>query len=49
MTTNNYLEYFLTLLGWLINNCLRDVLLGTGLFDLPLVFKVIGSWLRVRD
>ncbi len=49
MTTNSYLEYFLTLLGWLINNGLWDVLLGTGLFALPLVFKVIGIWLRVRE
>ncbi|MDQ9315773.1 conjugal transfer protein TraG N-terminal domain-containing protein, partial [Escherichia marmotae] len=49
MTTNSYLEYFLTLLGWLINNGLWDVLLGTGLFALPLGFKVIGIWLRVRE
>ncbi|EPB2022180.1 conjugal transfer protein TraG N-terminal domain-containing protein [Escherichia coli] len=49
MTTNSYLEYFLTLLGWLINNGLWNVLLGTGLFALPLVFKVIGIWLRVRE
>ena len=38
MTTNNYLEYFLTLLGWVVNNGLWDVLIGTGLFALPLVF-----------
>ena len=49
MTTNNYLEYFLTLLGWVVNNGLWDVLIGTGLFALPLVFKVIGIWLKVRE
>ncbi|EFE8186585.1 conjugal transfer protein TraG, partial [Escherichia coli] len=49
MTTNNYLEYFLTLLGWLVNNGLWDLLIGTGLFALPLAFKVIGIWLKVRE
>lgn len=49
MTTNSYLEYFLTLLGWLVNNGLWDVLVSTGLFVLPLVFKVVGIWLKVRE
>lgn len=49
MLTNSYLEYFLTLLGWIINNGIWDILLGTGLFVLPLVFKVAGIWLKVRE
>ncbi|ELF4281886.1 conjugal transfer protein TraG N-terminal domain-containing protein [Salmonella enterica] len=49
MTTNSYLEYFLTLLGWLVNNGLWDVFVSTGLFALPLVFKVVGIWLKVRE
>jgi hypothetical protein len=49
MLTNSYLEYFLTLLGWVINNGIWDILLGTGLFLLPLVFKVVGIWLKVRE
>ncbi|HBD1844096.1 TPA: conjugal transfer protein TraG N-terminal domain-containing protein [Salmonella enterica] len=49
MTTNSYLEYFLTLLGWVINNGLWNVLLGTGLFAAPLAFKVVGIWLKVRE
>ncbi|QMR42928.1 conjugal transfer protein TraG N-terminal domain-containing protein [Klebsiella aerogenes] len=49
MLTNSYLEYFLTLLGWVINNGIWDILLGTGLFVLPLVFKVAGIWLKVRE
>ncbi len=49
MTTNSYLEYFLTLLGWVINNGLWNVLLSTGLFVLPLAFKVVGIWLKVRE
>jgi hypothetical protein len=49
MLTNSYLEYFLTLLGWIINNGIWDILLGTGLFVLPLVFRVVGIWLKVRE
>lgn len=49
MTTNSYLEYFLTLLGWVINNGLWNVMLSTGLFALPLAFKIVGIWLRVRE
>ncbi|REF26075.1 hypothetical protein BDD26_0644 [Xenorhabdus cabanillasii] len=37
MTTNSYLEYFLTLLGWVVNNGLWHMLIATGLFTLPLV------------
>ncbi|MCA6220300.1 conjugal transfer protein TraG N-terminal domain-containing protein [Photorhabdus antumapuensis] len=49
MTTYSYLEYFLTLLGWMVNNGLWNVLLATGLFVLPLTFKIIGIWLKVRE
>ncbi|MEG3127001.1 conjugal transfer protein TraG N-terminal domain-containing protein [Pantoea cypripedii] len=49
MTTNSYLEYFLTLLGWVINNGLWNIMLSTGLFTLPLAFKVLGIWLKVRE
>ncbi|OKO99583.1 conjugal transfer protein TraG N-terminal domain-containing protein [Xenorhabdus eapokensis] len=49
MTTNSYLEYFLTLLGWIINNGLWNILLSTGLFVVPLLFKVVGIWLKVRE
>ncbi|MBC8947293.1 conjugal transfer protein TraG N-terminal domain-containing protein [Xenorhabdus indica] len=49
MTTNSYLEYFLTLLGWVVNNGLWHILIATGLFTLPLVIKVITIWLKVRE
>lgn len=49
MMTNSYLEYFLTLLAWVVNNGLWTVLTSTGLFALPLVFKVLGIWLKVRE
>lgn len=49
MTTNSYLEFFLTLLGWIINNGIWNLLIATGLFALPLVLKVVGIWLKVRE
>ncbi|EOU0222974.1 conjugal transfer protein TraG N-terminal domain-containing protein [Escherichia coli] len=49
MMTNSYLEYFLTLLAWVVNNGLWSVLTSTGLFALPLAFKVLGIWLKVRE
>lgn len=49
MMTNSYLEYFLTLLAWVVNNGLWSVLTSTGLFALPLVFKVLEIWLKVRE
>ncbi len=50
MMTNSYLEYFLTPAGpRVVNNGLWSVLTSTGLFALPLAFKVIGIWLKVRE
>ncbi len=40
MTTNSYLEYFLTLLGWVVNNGLWNAISATGLFALPLLIKL---------
>jgi hypothetical protein len=48
MTTDSYLEFFLVLLGWLINNALWIIITTTGLFALPLALKVAGVWLKVR-
>ena len=39
MTTNSYLEYFLTLLGWVVNNGLWNAISATGLFALPLLLQ----------
>jgi len=49
MTANSFLEYFLVLFGWMLNNALWNILISTGLFALPLVFKVLGIWLKVRE
>lgn len=49
MTTSSYLEYFLTLLGWVINNGLWNILLATGLLTAPLGFRLVSVWLRARE
>ncbi|GAB1669824.1 conjugal transfer protein TraG N-terminal domain-containing protein [Mannheimia haemolytica] len=47
-TVDSYLEYFLTLLAWIINNNIFAVLIQTGLFILPLVFMLIGTFMEVK-
>lgn len=49
MTTNSYLEYFLTLLGWVVNNGLWNAISATGLFALPLLIKLLALWLQARS
>lgn len=46
--TNNYLEYYLTLVGWLINGAIWDMIGSTGLFAAPFAAIVIQEWLRAR-
>ncbi|PJG84814.1 conjugal transfer protein TraG N-terminal domain-containing protein [Conservatibacter flavescens] len=50
MTFNvdSYLEYFLTLLGWIINNGLFGLLVNTGLFIAPLIAVLFKTWLDVK-
>jgi conserved putative membrane protein len=45
--TDSYLEYFLTLLGWIINNGVFSLFVGTGLWLLPLIGLIIKTWLDV--
>ncbi|WP_288357119.1 conjugal transfer protein TraG N-terminal domain-containing protein [uncultured Pseudomonas sp.] len=46
--TNDYLEYYLTLVGWIINNGIWEMIGGTGLFAAPFAAIVIQEWLRAR-
>jgi hypothetical protein len=46
--TTDYLEYYLTLVGWVVNNGIWDILVESGLFALPFVAIVIHEWLRAR-
>lgn len=49
MTTHSYLEYALTLLGWVISNGIWGTITATGLFALPLLLKLISLWLKARE
>lgn len=47
--TSDYLEYYLTLVGWLVSNGIWNVLVASGVFALPFVAIIIQEWLRARD
>lgn len=47
--TTDYLEYYLTLVGWIINNGIWNVLEESGIFALPFLTIVIQEWLRARS
>lgn len=49
LTVDSYYEYFLTLLSWVINNNIWDLLTQTGLFALPFLTHIIGLFLKVRE
>ncbi|WP_085600527.1 MULTISPECIES: conjugal transfer protein TraG N-terminal domain-containing protein [unclassified Pseudomonas] len=46
---NDYLEFYLTLVGWLINNGIWDMISDTGLFALPFLIIVVREWIKVRQ
>lgn len=46
--TNDYLEYYLTLAGWLINNGIWDMIADSGLFAVPFCIIIVREWLKVR-
>lgn len=46
--TTDYLEYYLTLVGWVVNNGIWNILVASGVFALPFVAIVIHEWLRAR-
>lgn len=45
---NDYLEPYLTLVGWLIHNGLWNVMIDSGLFALPFVAIILQEWLKAR-
>lgn len=47
--TNDYLEYYLTLVGWLVNNGIWEMLVASGVFALPFITIIIQEWLRARS
>jgi len=46
--TSDYFEYYLTLVAWIINNGIWNVLAASGAIALPFIVIVIQEWLRAR-
>ncbi|MGE6995996.1 conjugal transfer protein TraG N-terminal domain-containing protein [Pseudomonas sp. NPDC047961] len=46
--TTDYLEYFLTLVSWIVSNGIWGTLADTGLFAVPFFVIVVQEWLRAR-
>ncbi|KGE53476.1 conjugal transfer protein TraG N-terminal domain-containing protein [Xanthomonas axonopodis pv. vasculorum] len=46
--TTDYLEYYLTLVGWIVHNGIWNILVASGVFALPFLSIVIQEWLRAR-
>ncbi|AIZ79118.1 MULTISPECIES: conjugal transfer protein TraG N-terminal domain-containing protein [Actinobacillus] len=47
-TVDSYLEYFLTLLAWIINNNIFAVLIQTGIFLIPLIVILFKTFIDVK-
>jgi hypothetical protein len=46
--TTDYLEYYLTLVGWIINNGVWNVLVASGVSALPFLAIILQEWLKAR-
>ena len=46
--TTDYLEYYLTLVSWIVNNGIWSVLVASGVFAVPFLAIVIQEWLKAR-
>jgi hypothetical protein len=46
--TSDYLEYYLTLVGWIVYDNIWGLFEESGLFALPILVIVIQEWLRAR-
>ncbi|UTW12350.1 conjugal transfer protein TraG N-terminal domain-containing protein [Marinobacterium rhizophilum] len=47
--TTDYLEYYLTLLGWIVHNGIWSVLVASGVFALPFLAIILQEWLKARS
>lgn len=47
--TGDYLEYYLTLIGWVVSNGIWNVLVTSGIFALPFITIIIQEWLKARS
>ncbi|EZP05478.1 TPA: conjugal transfer protein TraG N-terminal domain-containing protein [Pseudomonas aeruginosa] len=48
LLTTDYLEYYLTLVAWLVHNGIWAIVVTSGVIALPFLAIVIGEWLNVR-
>lgn len=46
--TTDYLEYYLTLLSWIVHNGIWAVLVASGGFAIPFIAIIIQEWLKAR-
>lgn len=46
--TTDYLEYYLTLVGWVVHNGIWNILVASGVFALPFLAIILQEWLRAR-
>lgn len=47
--TGDYLEYYLTLVAWVINNGIWNILVASGVFAIPFIAIVMTEWLKARS
>ncbi len=46
--TTDYLEYYLTLVAWIVHNGIWSVLVSSGVFAIPFIAIIIQEWLKAR-
>jgi len=46
--TGDYLEYYLTLVAWVIHNGIWNLLVASGVFAIPFIAIVMQEWLKAR-
>ena len=46
--TTDYWEYYLTLVAWIVNDGVWNVLVASGVIALPFLAIVVQEWLRAR-
>lgn len=47
--TADYLEYYLTLVGWIVSNGIWNVLVSSGVFALPFIAIILQEWIKARN
>src|SRR3546814_3870815 len=46
--TTDYLEHYLTLVGWVVHNGIWSVLVTSGVFAIPFIAIILQEWLKAR-